>query len=205
MAGLVLIADDDSNTLDCLADMVKEAGFRVSAVTSGQHAVERFWEEQADVVFLDFKMPDISGIEAMMEIKEMRPGVPIFIMSGQGDIPTAVSAMKRGACDFIVKPMKFDMLISTLKNAVDASKSDVPAETEKPFDSKVHEILSEREIEILVLTAKGHSGTIIGSLLNISRRTVETYRKRIMKKFKLRNKTDVVRFAEKHSFIPDEK
>lgn len=189
MAGLVLIADDDKYLLDFLADIIKNAGFRVKAATNGQQAVELFWEEPADIVLLDFKMPDTSGVQAMAQIKEMRPSVPVFMMSGEGDIPVAVSAMKQGARDFLVKPMDFNALISTLKDAA-------PAVSEDPEDSDTEpEALTERQKEILALTSSGHSSTAIADLLNISYRTVETHRVRAMKKLKLRSRSEMVSFA----------
>ena len=190
MAKLVLIADDDSYLLNFLVDIVKIAGFRVHAATSGQQAIELFWEEPADIVLLDFNMPDITGIQALTEIKEMQPSVPVFIMSGKGDIPIAVSAMRQGACDFIVKPMDFNALISTLKNAVPAVSEDPEA-----YDKNEPEILTERQKEILALTSAGHSSTAIADLLNISYRTVETHRERTMNKLNLRSRSEMISFA----------
>jgi len=190
MAELILIAVDDSNLLNFLVEIVKTAGFRVNAATSGQQAVELFWDEPADVVLLDFNMPGMTGIQALREIKEMQPSVPVFIMSGEGDIPLAVSAIKEGAHDFIVKPMDFDTLISTLKNAVPAVSEDPEA-----YDKNEPEILTERQKEILALTSAGHSSTAIADLLNISYRTVETHRERTMNKLNLRSRSEMISFA----------
>ena len=79
MAELILIAVDDSNLLNFLVEIVKTAGFRVNAATSGQQAVELFWDEPADVVLLDFNMPGMTGIQALREIKEMQPSMPVFL------------------------------------------------------------------------------------------------------------------------------
>lgn len=200
MAELVLIADDDSDLLNFLVDIVKNAGFRVNAATSGQQAVELFWEEQADVVLLDFNMPDITGIQALAEIKEMRPSVPVFIMSGKGDIPIAVSAIKQGACDFIIKPMDFNALIATLKNAMPAASEDTEA-----YDKNEPETLTERQKDILALTSAGHNSRTIANLLNISYRTVETHRERAMKKLNLRNRSEMISFALNNDILRNTK
>lgn len=201
MGELVLIADDDNDLLNFLVEIVKNAGFRVSAATSGQQAIELFWEEPADVVLLDLIMPDITGIEVMTEIKEMQPSVPVFMMSGEGDIPIAVATIKQGACDFIVKPMDFNLLISTLKNAVSTTRSanseSIISEAPEASVQNEHAILTEREREILSLTSEGHSSKAIGDSLSLSPRTVETYRERAMKKLKLRNRSEVIQFVLK--------
>ena len=199
MAGLVLIADDDGYLLNFLVDIIKNAGFRVKAATNGQQAVELFWEEPADIVLLDFKMPDTSGVQAMAAIKEIRPSVPVFMMSGEGDIPVAVSAMKQGASDFLVKPMDFNALISTLKAAAPAVSEDPEAGDTEP------ETLTERQKEILAMTSAGHSSKTIADLLDISYRTVETHKARVMKKLKLRDKSEVISFALNNDILRNTK
>ena len=200
MAELILIAVDDSNLLNFLVEIVKTAGFRVNAATSGQQAVELFWDEPADVVLLDFNMPGMTGIQALREIKEMQPSVPVFIMSGEGDIPLAVSAIKEGAHDFIVKPMDFDTLISTLKNALPPVSEDQEA-----CDDNEPETLTERQKDILALTSAGHSSKAIADLLNISYRTVETHRERAMKKLKLRSRSEMISFALNNDILRNTK
>ncbi len=118
----VLIVDDEKVSRLAFAKILREEGFSVAEVSGGRQAVKNFEKENPSAVLLDFMMPDMNGAETMRELKKINAGVPVIIVTGYGDIPTAVEMIKLGAYDFIVKPPKIDRLIFTLKRAIEKSE-----------------------------------------------------------------------------------
>jgi len=115
----ILTADDDSKQRDVFSNILKKEGFLPIEAINGKHAVEVFIKEKPDTVLLDLKMPDMDGIQAMQEIKKIEPKMPVIIITGFGDIETAVESIKLGAYDFLVKPPPNDRLVFTVKRAVE--------------------------------------------------------------------------------------
>lgn len=115
----VLIVEDEKTVMYTFVEMLKDKGFSTLEASSGNHAIKVFEKERPDAVLLDLVMPGMDGIETMQELKKTDPVVPIIIVSGYGDIPTAVESIKLGAYDFIVKPPKFDRLVFTLRRAIE--------------------------------------------------------------------------------------
>jgi DNA-binding NtrC family response regulator len=115
----ILIVDDEKESISILAEILHKNGFPTIETPSSREAIEIFTKERPDAVLLDLKMPDMDGIEVMQEMKKIDPDMPVIIVTGYGNIPIAVEAIKLGAYDFIVKPPKFDRLIFTLKRATD--------------------------------------------------------------------------------------
>lgn len=115
----ILIVDDEKASSSVLAEILEKNGFSTIEASNSREALEIFVEKRPDAVLLDLKMPDMDGIEVMQELKKIDPDIPIIFVTGHGDIPTAVEAIKLGAYDFIVKPPKFDRLFFTLKRAIE--------------------------------------------------------------------------------------
>lgn len=115
----ILIADDDGDLRAVVKDVLKEGGFSVIEAKDGMGAIKLFKESLPDAVLLDMKMPYLDGLSTLREIKKIDGTVPVIILTAHGDIPTAVEAMKCGAYDFTVKPPDFNMLILTIKRAVE--------------------------------------------------------------------------------------
>lgn len=115
----VLIVDDDELVRLTLSELLRGNGFSPSVASSGRLALEVFRKETPDAVLLDLKMPGMDGTETMKELKEINPDIPVIIVTAHGDIPTAVEMIKLGAYDFIVKPPRLDILILTLKRAIE--------------------------------------------------------------------------------------
>ena len=215
----VLVVDDDRIVLDLICEIVNKSGFISIEAEDGFKAIEVFENNCIDAAILDLKMPSIDGIETMKKLRKIDYGLPVIIMTAYGDIPTAVEAMKYGAYDFVTKPPDFKRLIMLLKEAIRRRKSNslkkelvksreqyktersTPEKTEKR-EPGICNSLSEREYEVLYLTALGYSYTNIASKLSISPRTVQTYRENLLKKLGLTNKTDLIHYAIKKGIIP---
>jgi two-component system, NarL family, response regulator NreC len=200
----ILVVDDDELTRDGLkAALTAEEGFVVQEAGDGLTALNYFKDDRPDVVLLDLRMPGMNGLETLRELRKLDDGAPVVIMTAYGDIPSAVEAMKSGAYDFIVKPPKVDQLIETLKRACEAGAvpglgTEGAAGPQKPAQASAlekYKSLTEREREILKLTARGLDRSQIAELLSISPRTVDTHRQNLMEKLSLSNKIDLVRFA----------
>lgn len=115
----ILIIDDDKTVRFALKDVLTEHEFQTIEASNGRQGIDIFKKEPPDVVLLDLKMPDMDGIETLQELKKIDGITPIIILSGFGDIPTAIETIKLGAYDFITKPPEFDKLIFTIKRAVE--------------------------------------------------------------------------------------
>jgi DNA-binding NtrC family response regulator len=120
--GKALIVDDEKILRSALSDIIEESGFPTFEADCGKTALKIFEQERPSVVLLDLKMPDMDGAETMAKIKMIDPNVPVIIITGHGDIPTAVEMIKLGAYDFIIKPPNVDRLIFTLKRAMEKNE-----------------------------------------------------------------------------------
>ncbi|MEW5745919.1 MAG: sigma-54 dependent transcriptional regulator [Nitrospirota bacterium] len=118
----ILIVDDDKTIRSTLAQILIDSGFSTAEAPSGPAAIELIKQQAPSAVLLDLKMPGMDGIDAMQELKKIRPDVPIIIVTGHGDIETAVASIKLGAYDFILKPPKFDRLMLTLERAIEKAE-----------------------------------------------------------------------------------
>lgn len=115
----ILVVDDDNEVKDILLEMLEKNGFSPIGASGGKEAIDIFYKDIPDAVLLDLRMPDIDGIETMKELKKLDPDVPIIIITAYGDIPTAIEVIKLGAYDFLLKPIKADMLSVILKRAIE--------------------------------------------------------------------------------------
>jgi two-component system response regulator FixJ len=134
-------------------------------------------------------MPEMDGLQLQREIRRTMPGLPVIIMTGHGDVPMAVQAMKDGAVEFLEKPFEKTLLMEALETAFLRSTSPDRAKQEP------RKALTEREKEIFDLLVEGHQNKAVAHNLGISARTVEVHRRRIMEKLNARNLADLVRHA----------
>lgn len=114
----VLLVDDDDNLRNIVKDVLRTEGFITLEAADGPAGIKIFKADRPDVVLLDLKMPEMDGMEVMQELSRINPGVPVIMLTGFGDIPTAVEAMRCGAFDFTIKPPEFEKLVATLNRAI---------------------------------------------------------------------------------------
>jgi DNA-binding NtrC family response regulator len=139
----ILIIDDERSIRKTLGEILTYEGYNIDEAADGEEGLKKFKEKKYDIVLCDIKMPKLDGIEFLEKAKESNPDVPILIISGHGNIETAVDAVKKGAYDYIAKPPDLNRLLITLRNAMDKTKLVAETKVLKRKISKVQEIIGE--------------------------------------------------------------
>lgn len=196
LASAVAIIDDDEPVRDSLSLMLSNHGFGVCSFASAEQFLSALQQDQLPAcVVCDIRMPGISGLELQKELVKKWPMVPLVLITGHGDVPMAVTALKAGAHDFIEKPFAPDRLIAAISSAIGATENQRNEDQEiVRLAARVNE-LSDRQRQVMDLAVKGLSNKEIALTLKISPRTVETYRAWVMEKTGARNIADLVRIA----------
>lgn len=191
----VFLVDDDAAVRDSLAVLLSFEGFLTREFADGASFLQAVRQDKADCVILDVNMPGKSGIEILCEIDAHHFPAPIFIISGQGDIPMAVQAIKNGAFDFFEKPFNAETVVQRVREAIDVFRKRGSPALSAPAAFGGQELLTPREREVLQQVAAGASNKEAGRALGISPRTIEVHRARIMEKLGAKNAADLVRIV----------
>lgn len=193
----IYVVDDEPAVRDALSVVFGMEGFTVSTYDSGDAFLEAAQRQAPACVFLDVHMPGRSGIDILKALNADHYPAPIFIISGQGDIPTAVAAIKYGAFDFIEKPFDGDTVVARVREALEAAARRSSGGSKSIQDSEFvgKEHLTPREMEVLAQIIGGASNKEAGRQLGISPRTIEVHRARIMEKLGAKNAADLVRLV----------
>src|SRR5262245_37397500 len=196
----IIIVDDDPAVRDALSVVFSLEGYHVTSFGDGQSLLTAARARTPSCIILDVHMPGRSGLDILRELNAQDYAAPIFIISGQGDIPMAVDAIKSGALDFIEKPFDADTVVSRVREAIEAWERRRAAGTgadsgvlSLPFAGR--DSLTPREREVLAQIAAGASNKEAGRHLGISPRTIEVHRARIMEKLGAKNAADLVRIV----------
>ena len=192
--GEVFVVDDDPMVLNALTVFLTREGYQVAAFSDGASFLEAARSRTPICIILDVQMPGQTGIDLLKALKAEDYPAPIFIVSGSGDIPTAVEAIKSGAFDFIEKPVKASTVVTRVREAVDAW-SRRHSNGNLPHAFPGHDQLTARERDVLAQIAAGSSNKLAGRELGISPRTIEVHRARIMEKLGARNAADLMRIV----------
>lgn len=182
----VFIIDDDEAMRDALQLLMRAAGLKAEAFAGARDFLRACDPRQSGCLLLDIRMPEMSGLELQAELHKRRIHLPIVFLTGHGDVPMAVRAMKAGAVDFIQKPLDEHRLVVTVMNAMrlGAERSaPLPAAADFPADAaRRMELLSERERQVLQHLLRGRQNREIATALSISVKTVEFHRANIREK-----------------------
>ena len=192
--GDVHVIDDDDAMRDSLAFMLQMNGYRPLAYESADVFLAGLTDRAAGCVLADVRMPGTSGIELARLMKNRGFGLPVVIMTGHGDIPLAVEAMKAGAIDFVEKPFSDLVLLAAVRTALDQTTGGDDGRARREAAERVA-ALSPRERDVLAGVVAGKPNKIIAFELGISNRTVEIYRANMMTKTGARNIADLMRTA----------
>lgn len=190
---IIFVIDDDEAVRLSTEMLVRSMGLRAEAFASATEFLEDFDTEQPGCVILDIRMPGMSGLELQAHLHEIGAAIPVIFVTGHGDVPMAVKAMKAGAVDFIQKPFRDQELIDRVHAALDR---DNEARVESQALEKIQEHidqLTSREREVMELVVQGHSNKEIAFDLGLSPRTVEIHRARVMSKMAADSLPDLVR------------
>jgi two-component system, LuxR family, response regulator FixJ len=201
--GNVYVIDDDEAMRDSLSFLLESAGFDVTLFESALKFLDALPELAFGCVVSDVRMPGLDGIELLKRMKA-RPGAfPIIIMTGHGDIPLAVEAMKLGAIDFLEKPFEDDRLITMIELAI--RQAEPAAKSEALTQDIVARIatLSPRERQVMDGLIAGLSNKLIARDYDISPRTIEVYRANVMTKMQANSLSELVRLALRAGILDD--
>jgi two-component system, LuxR family, response regulator FixJ len=193
VADKVIIVDDDEAVLDSLAALLSAEGFAVEGFASAPALLERHPRALEGCVVTDVRMPEMDGLELIEALRARGALPPIIVMTGHGDVPMAVKAMKLGARDFIEKPFDPAVLVAAIRSCV-AAASSPPAGADPELVRRIGS-LTPREREVLEQLVRGDSNKAIGRTLDISPRTVEIHRARVMEKMQAASLSRLVRLA----------
>jgi two-component system response regulator FixJ len=192
---LVYIVDDDEPVRDSLAILVESGGYEVEVFELAFAALDRCRERRPDCILSDVRMPGMDGIEFQEKLTRSGIDAPVVIMTGHGDVRLAVRAMKAGAVDFIEKPFDDHAIIASIREAVAKQTKLVSPRPVDPELAARVESLTPREREVLDLLVAGDPNKVIAYRLQISPRTVEIHRARVMEKMRAKSLPDLVRMA----------
>jgi two-component system response regulator FixJ len=191
----VHLIDDDDAVRDSLAFLLKTAGFEVKTYASAAMFLEIAATAGSGCVITDVRMPDVTGMELLRRLKDLKIGLPVIVMTGHGDVPLAVEAMKLGALDFVEKPFDDAALLASVQSALKKEHNDSKQHAERAEIEKRLTALSNRERDVLGGLVAGHANKRIAFDLGISPRTVEIYRANLMTKMQASSLSDLVRMA----------
>jgi two-component system, LuxR family, response regulator FixJ len=193
---IVHIIDDDSAVRESLAFLLSTADIAVKTYDSAVSFLDALPRvENGDCIVTDVRMPDISGIELLQRLQEKSVQIPVIVITGHGDVPLAVEAMKLGAVDFLEKPFDEEVLLSSVKSAFERRKMSEEQEGKVAEIQSRLDSLSQRERQVLDGLVAGNPNKTIAFDLGISPRTVEVYRANLMTKMNAASLSDLVRMA----------
>lgn len=199
---IVFVVDDDISVRESLELLIKFAGWQPETFSSAEEFLARPRSHTPSCLVLDVSLPDLNGLELQKLIAGDRLDMPIIFITGHGDVPMTVQAMKAGAIEFLMKPFDDEVLLSAIRNAIKRSASvlDDQAELQTLRDS--YESLTPREQEIMRLVVAGMLNKQIGMKLGISEITVKAHRGKAMQKMKADSLADLVKIAVRLGLAP---
>jgi two-component system response regulator FixJ len=192
---VVHIVDDDEGLRESLAFLLRSASLEVRSFESAKAFLDKLPHAMPGCVITDVRMPDMSGIELLRRLKELKVGVPVIVITGHGDIALAVEAMKMGAADFFEKPFDDALLIASVRAALPQREDQTKRGAERAEIEHRISSLSPREKDVLARLIEGRANKQIAFDLGISPRTVEIYRANLMNKMQADSLSDLVRMA----------
>jgi two-component system response regulator FixJ len=192
--GIVHVIDDDEAMRDSLVFLLKSAKIPVKAYESAVAFLSRMPIDSGCVV-TDVRMPEMSGVDLLKRLRQMKNQVPVIIITGHGDVPLAVEAMKCGASDFLEKPFDDELLLSAIRTALSNQILEHQNHTLRLNIEQRIARLSVRERQVLNGLVSGHPNKTIAFDLGISPRTIEIYRANVMSKMEAASLSDLVRMA----------
>jgi two-component system, LuxR family, response regulator FixJ len=194
-AATVHVIDDDEGLRDSLMFLLRAADIEAQSHVSAVAFLEALPGAHAGCIITDVRMPGLSGIDLLRRLKELKINVPVIVITGHGDVPLAVEAMKFGAVDFLEKPFDDDLLLASVRSALRQAEGEAKRQSERGDIESRLAALSKREREVLGGLVTGRANKQIAFDLGISPRTVEIYRANLMDKMQAASLSDLVRMA----------
>ena len=192
---IVHVIDDDEAVRQALAFQLGSAGIEVRTYESAVAFLEVAPTVHTGCIITDMRMPELSGIDLLRRLRELKHAMPVIVITAHGDIPLAVEAMRLGAVDFLEKPFEDEVLLTSVRSALDRGDRDQRRQAERSNIEARLAALSNRERDVLKGLVAGHANKQIAYDLGISPRTIENYRANLMIKMQAGSLSDLVRMA----------
>ena len=192
---IVFVVDDDVSVRESLELLIRSTGWQVQSFRSAREFLAHSRSTVPCCLILDVSLPDLNGLELQRQISDDRAELPIIFITGHGDIPMTVRAMKAGAVEFLTKPFNDDVLLKAIGQALDRSRAALAQEAELHSLRDRYALLSGREKQVMDLVVAGRLNKQVGGELGISEITVKAHRGRVMRKMSAGSVADLVRMA----------
>lgn len=191
----VFVVDDDDAVRNSLKVLLETEGLTVETFATGQEAIDGLTDREAGCVLLDVRLPDLNGLEVQRRLRVAESILPVIMITGHGDVTTAVQAMKGGAFDFVEKPFDDELVIARVREALNKQRRSEESVRARRLALAAIERLTPRELEVFAHLVNGRPNKIIAYELGISPRTVEIHRARVMEKLEAQSLSEVVHTA----------
>jgi FixJ family two-component response regulator len=191
----VVVVDDDISVRESLELLIQNEGWQPALFESAQEFLAQLPTVVPSCLILDVNLPDLSGLDIQQRISSEKSSTPIIFITGYGDIPTSVRAMKAGAAEFLTKPLDNEIMIGAIRDAVLRSQANLKREGAQRQLEERFALLTKREREVMNLVVKGLMNKQVGFELDISEITVKAHRGRVMEKMRATTFVDLVNMA----------
>jgi FixJ family two-component response regulator len=198
---IVFVVDDDVSVRESLELLIKSVGWQPETFVSAQEFLSRPHPTVPCCLVLDVTLPGLSGLELQQQLAK-RTDMPIIFITGHGDVPMSVQAMKAGAVEFLTKPFKDDVLLNAIRGAIERSRAALRLDAEMLALRNCYESLTPREREVMALVVSGLLNKQVGGELGISEITVKAHRGQVMRKMKAESLPDLVTMAARLGLRP---
>jgi FixJ family two-component response regulator len=196
---MVFVVDDDISVRESLELLVQSVGWRPETFASAREFLSRPRVEAPSCLVLDVRLPDLNGLDLQKRIARDRNDMPIIFITGHGDVPMSVRAMKAGAVEFLMKPFSDEVLLSAIRSALERSRLALSRQSESKSLRDSYASLTPRERQVMALVVSGFLNKQIGAELGISEITVKAHRGKVMQKMNAKSLPELVRMASKLS------
>jgi FixJ family two-component response regulator len=196
-APIVYVVDDDISVREALEALIRESGWQPRVFASAQEFLSHSRIATPSCLVLDVSLPDLNGLDLQQQLASTRNDMPIIFITGYGDVPMTVRAMKAGAIEFLTKPFGDEALLDTIRDAIQRSTTALGQEAELQLLQKRYASLSTREREVMALVVTGLMNKQVGGKLCISEITVKAHRGQVMRKMGATSLADLVNIAAK--------